>query len=102
MGETSKRDYLENNHLRIYNDLMRKAAQEKQAVFLDLYSAFVNENGTLPYDASKDGVHLNSDYCKKWLGYLQTHTVSYDAYQSGLHSQDAAESVPSQTAEAAQ
>lgn len=78
VAETSKRSYLENNHLRVYNDLMKKVAKEKQVVFLDLYSYFVDENGSLPYDASKDGVHLNGNACKKWLGYLQNHTVSYD------------------------
>ena len=69
------KDYLENDHLRIYNELMFKAAQEKQVVFLDLYTAFADENGALPTGASRDGVHLNKEYCQKWLAYLQTHTV---------------------------
>ena len=67
--------HLNNEHLRVYNDLMRKAAQEKQVVYLDLYSEFVDENGELPPGASRDGVHLKKDYCKRWLTYLQTHTV---------------------------
>lgn len=84
VAETSKRSYLKNDHLRVYNDLMRKAAQERGAVYLDLYSAFVDGNNSLPYDASKDGVHLNGAYCKKWLGYLQTHTVAPADYFAGL------------------
>ena len=68
-------DYLKNDHLRVYNELMFKAAQEKQVVYLDLYSEFVDENGELPPGASRDGVHLKKDYCKRWLTYLQTHTV---------------------------
>ena len=48
--------YLTNEHLRVYNGLMQKAAEEKQVVFLDLYSEFANENGELPEEASKDGV----------------------------------------------
>ena len=67
--------HLNNEHLRVYNDLMRKAAQEKQVVYLDLYTEFVDENGELPPGASRDGVHLKKDYCKRWLTYLQTHTV---------------------------
>ena len=67
--------HLTNEHLRVYNDLMRKAAQEKQVVFLDLYTAFVDENGVLPRGASRDGVHLKKEYCQQWLAYLQTHTV---------------------------
>lgn len=77
--ERSGRDYFTNEHLRIYNGLMLQAAEEKQVAFLDLYSAFAGEDGGLPEDASRDGIHLNSDYCKRWLAYLQTHTVSYDA-----------------------
>ena len=55
-----------------------KAAEEKQVVFLDLYSEFANENGELPEEASKDGVHLKSDYCKQWLEYLKVHTVDFE------------------------
>ena len=68
-------DYLKNDHLRVYNELMFKAAQEKQVVFLDLYTAFADENGALPSGASRDGVHLKKEYCQLWLEYLKTHTV---------------------------
>ena len=83
IAETTGRSYLTNEHLRIYNDLMRQAAQEKQVVFLDLYSAFADENGSLPYDASNDGVHLSKAYCQQWLAYLQTHTVDPAALEAG-------------------
>ena len=53
---------LTNDHLRVYNDLMRQAAEEKQAVFLDLYTEFVDENGELPAEGSHDGVHLSAEY----------------------------------------
>ena len=77
--ETGGRSYLTNEHLVVYNDLMRQAAQEKQVVFLDLYSEFADESGQLPAEASKDGVHLRSEWCRQWLDYLKTHTVDYDA-----------------------
>ena len=83
IAETTGRSYLTNEHLRIYNDLMRQAAQEKQVVFLDLYSAFADENGSLPYAASNDGVHLSKAYCQQWLAYLQTHTVDPAALEAG-------------------
>ena len=90
IAQTGGRSYLTNEHLRVYNDLMRKAAQEKQAVFLDLYSEFADENGALPAEASKDGVHLRSDWCKQWLAYLQTHTVDYDTlYPDGAPAAEA-------------
>ena len=78
IAATTGRTYLTNDHLRIYNDLMKKAAQEKQVVYLDLYSEFVDENGALPEDGSHDGVHLTKAYCQRWLEYLKTHTVDYD------------------------
>lgn len=81
--QSGGRDYLKNDHLRIYNDLMRKTAREKNVVFLDLYSAFVDGDGELPAEASKDGVHLRKDYCRQWMDYLRAHTVSHDAYFAG-------------------
>lgn len=85
IAKSSGRTYLTNEHLRVYNDLMRAAAQEKQVAFLDLYSAFADENGALPAGASRDGVHLNKDYCKQWLSYLQTHTVDFGTlYPDGV------------------
>ena len=69
---------LSNEHLRVYNDLMRRAAEEKQVVYLDLYAAFADENGELPQGSSRDGVHLGKESCIRWLEYLKTHTVEYD------------------------
>ncbi len=85
IARSSGRTYLTNEHLRVYNDLMRAAAQEKQVAFLDLYSAFADGNGALPAGASRDGVHLNKDSCKQWLTYLQTHTVDFETlYPNGV------------------
>ena len=69
---------LTNEHLRVYNDLMRRAAEEKQVVYLDLYSEFVDENGALPEELSRDGVHLTKEPCQQWLAYLKSHTVDFD------------------------
>lgn len=78
IAESGGASYLTNEHLLVYNDLMKKAAEEKQVVFLDLNPEFSGPDGQLPAEASKDGVHLRSDYCKAWLEYLKTHTVSYE------------------------
>ncbi|MCI8869127.1 MAG: hypothetical protein HFF39_01040 [Lawsonibacter sp.] len=72
------KDYFKNDHLLIYNDLMKQAAQEKQVAFLNLNPYFADEDGALPEDASSDGIHLKSAYCKLWLEYLQTHTVEFE------------------------
>lgn len=69
---------LTNDHLRVYNDLLKQAAEEKQVAYLDLYAEFADENGSLPEGASRDGVHLKKDACVRWLEYLKTHTVGFD------------------------
>ena len=86
------RDYLKNDHLRVYNDLMRKAAEERKVVFLELYTEFADENGALPAGASRDGVHLKKEYCQRWLEYLKTHTV--DAELLGLVEREVEEDAP--------
>ena len=84
IAKTIKRDHLTNERLRVHNDLMKQVARDKQVVFLDLYSEFVDENNELPAEASRDGVHLSREWCKKWLAYLQTHTVDFETlYPNG-------------------
>ena len=87
-------NYLKNDHLKVYNELMFKAAQEKQVVFLDLYTAFADENGALPSGASRDGVHLKKDYCQLWLEYLQTHTVAPEVLEIAGTQTESEESLP--------
>lgn len=93
--ESTGHDYLTNDHLRVYNDLLRQAAEEKQVVYLDLYSVFADENGALPAEDSRDGVHLKKEPCKRWLEYLKTHTVEFDAlYPDGPPAVESAEPAP--------
>lgn len=73
--------HLNNDRVRLYNDLIRKAAAEKHVPLLDIYSALAVD-GSLPADASRDGIHLTGDYCRKQLEYLTTHTVSFDTLYS--------------------
>ena len=82
------KDYLRNDHLLIYNDLMKKAAQEKQVVFLDLNPYFADETGSLPAEATGDGVHLKGAYYKQWLEYLKCHTVEYDTLYPEVKMED--------------
>lgn len=76
---TGGASYLTNEHLLIYNDLMKQAAAEKQVVFLDLNTHFADQDGQLPADASNDGVHPTKEYYEKWLVYLKCHTISFEA-----------------------
>lgn len=71
-------DYLTNDHLRIYNQLMQQVAEEKKVAYVNVYEAFADENGSLPEGDSRDGVHLYKESCQRWLEYLRTHTVEFD------------------------
>ena len=87
IAATGGADYLTNEHLLVYNDLMKQAAQEKQVVFLDLNPVFTGPDGQLPAEASTDGVHLRKSYCEQWLEYLKTHTVDFDTLYSTQEAQ---------------
>lgn len=78
IAETGGKDYLKNDHLRSYNELILQAGAEYKVPVLDVYSAFADENGSLAAEASNDGVHLNRSYCEQWLDYIRTHTVEFE------------------------
>lgn len=69
--------HLNNDRVRLYNDLIRKAAQEKCVPLLDIYSVLAVD-GSLPAEAGRDGVHIHREYCQKQLDYLMRHTVDFD------------------------
>ena len=61
------------NNARIaeYNNLIKDMANRKKIKYIDLCPALVDKNGNLPQEASTDGIHLNKEYCKKWLKCLK-------------------------------
>lgn len=77
VAATGGKKHLNNERVRMYNELIRKAAQEKCVPLLDLYAA-LETDGSLPADASRDGIHINREYCQKQLDYLMCHTVDFD------------------------
>ncbi len=77
VAATGGKKHLNNERVQLYNDLIRKAAQEKCIPLLDIYSALVVD-GSLPADASRDGIHINREYSQKQLDYLRCHTVDFD------------------------
>lgn len=81
VAATGGKKHLNNDRVRLYNDLIRKAALEKQIPLLDIYSALAVD-GSLPAEASRDGVHLTGDYCRKQLEYLKSHTISFESLYS--------------------
>ncbi len=86
--------HLNNDRVRLYNDLIRKAAQEKCVPLLDVYSALAVD-GSLPADAGRDGIHIHREYCQKQLDYLKRHTVDFDT----LYPQPEPEVLPDETSD---
>lgn len=95
VAATGGKKHLNNERVRLYNDLIRKAAQEKCVPLLDLYSLLAVEN-SLPADASRDGIHINREYCQKQLDYLKRHTADFDT----LYPQPKPEVLPDETTDA--
>lgn len=60
-----------NSNVAKFNKLVQEVAKEKNVTYLDVKSALVDENGNLPEEASTDGIHVDKEYCEKWLNYLK-------------------------------
>ena len=60
-----------NKKIAEYNTLIKEMADRKKIKFIDLGPFLTDENGNLPEDASTDGIHLNKEYCLKWLECLK-------------------------------
>ena len=63
-----------NTKISRYNELIEQMCREKGVTYLHVADAVGLDNGALPAGSATDGVHLNRDYCYKWLDYLKTHT----------------------------
>ncbi len=57
-----------------YNELIQQMCTEKQVTYLDVSEGLDLDNGALPEGSASDGIHLNREYCFKWLRYLRDHT----------------------------
>jgi len=58
-----------------YNEVIRQLAEDKEAHYLYIFDAFVDDTGYLPAGTSEDGIHPYGIYYAQWLDYLKTHTV---------------------------
>ena len=70
----STNKYINNNRIKKYNDLIKELANELDVKYSDVASALVNDEGYLPSQASTDGIHVDRDYCLKWLEYLKNNS----------------------------
>ena len=63
-----------NTKISRYNELIEQMCREKGVTYLHVADAVGLDNGALPAGSATDGVHLNREYCYKWLDSLKTHT----------------------------
>ena len=63
-----------NTKISRYNELIEQMCREKGVTYLHVADAVGLDNGAPPAGSATDGVHLNREYCYKWLDYLKTHT----------------------------
>ena len=68
-------DMLNNDRVRMFNERIQGMCADKQVYFVNGFEALAS-NGSLPDDASPDGIHMQPSYCHKLTDYLLTHTVS--------------------------
>ena len=73
--KSAEHEWLKNEKIAVYNDLIAQLAEEKQVYLLDTHSALADEEDALPAGDSTDGVHLTRAGYKVWLSYLQEHIV---------------------------
>ena len=69
-------DMLTNERVQMFNERILGMCTEKQVYYVNGFEALA-VNGSLPDDASPDGVHMQPSYCHKLTDYLLTHTVSF-------------------------
>ena len=71
---TAEQAHLTNDRVQMFNGLILGMCEAKQVYFVDGFEA-VAADGSLPDDASPDGVHMEPGYCKMLTDYLLSHTV---------------------------
>lgn len=74
--KSESHEWLKNEKIAVYNDLIAQLAEEKGVYLVDAHAALADENGVLPAEESTDGVHLTRSGYERWADYLRKHTVS--------------------------
>lgn len=69
-------DNANNEKIREYNELIKQVATEKNAIYMDIYSAVADKDGNLPAGSASDGVHFGKDYYEKCLLYIQNNDAT--------------------------
>ncbi len=63
-----------------FNEIIVKTAEEKRVALLDTASCYRGEDGQLPEELTRDGVHFSFDGYTRWAEYLRTHVIDPERY----------------------
>lgn len=74
--KSESHEWLKNEKIAVYNDLIAQLAGEKGVYLVDAHAALADENDAPPADESVDGVHLTKAGYQRWADYLRTHTAA--------------------------
>lgn len=61
---------VKNSIIKPMNDALRELAKEENVKFIDAREVLADANGSLPYEAASDGIHLTKSYCDIWGDWL--------------------------------
>lgn len=64
-----------NPRIKKYNELTYQMCRKKKVIYLNVAEAVQDKDGNLPAEATTDGIHMNKEYCDKWMYYIRTHTI---------------------------
>lgn len=67
-------DYVNNTNVDRVNEQILKMCAENGYHYINLNEALSDGNSMI-IGASDDGIHLNAEYCEKWLEYTKTHYI---------------------------
>ena len=58
---------VDNRRIEIANEIIQELAENYGCEFVDLHSSFIDENGAMQEELTKDGVHLNDNGYAVWI-----------------------------------
>lgn len=65
------KDYVNNERIAEFNEIIKNISNKRQMKCLDTHSIMCDENGNLYKEASTDGIHLNLQFCQRWLKFIK-------------------------------
>ena len=71
---TASQAHLNNDRVRSFNERILAMCTDKQVYYINGFEA-LEQNGSLPDDASPDGIHMEPKYCHMLTDYMLAHTV---------------------------